>query len=396
MLRLNNCKKLRKLPASFGKLKNLYHLFMEKTAITELPETFGMLSNLRTLKMAQSLQVPQISETSEPATIVEMKVLPSSFSDLSLLVEFNARAWKISGKIPDDFEKLLSLEVLNLSQNDFHSLPSNMRGLHVLKKLELSQCKLLKVLPPLPESLQELNAANCMSLNGISDLSNLQNLMQIDFANCEKLVDVPGVEHLKSLKRLYMGGCSSRASAVIQKLNKVALRNLRNFSIPGSEIPNWFTRDEVCFSKKKYNAIKSVIIAVVISNNLQVEHDSRYDGLPVIFEVQAKILRANIAVYTHTMNLRGIPCTEEDQLFLCRYPDYNQLVFILEDGDKIQVVRRDPPYDHRIMLKKCGIHLVYENDDDYDGEESSLNENLHTVTQRLKNYVEEMRDSSSL
>ncbi|CAI9775325.1 unnamed protein product [Fraxinus pennsylvanica] len=335
-LRLNNCKKLRKLPASFGKLKNLYRLFMVETAITELPETFGMLSNLQTLGMKQSL----LSGTSEPATSLEMKVLPSSFSDLSSLVEFNACAWKISGKIPDDFEKLISLETLNLSHNDFHSLPSNMRGLHVLKKLELSQCKLLKVLPPLPESLQELNAANCTSLESISDLSNLQNLMQIDFANCEKLVDVPGVEQLKSLKMLYMGGCSSCASAVIRKLDKVALRNLRNFSIPGSEIPDWFTPDEVCFSKKKYDAIKSVIIAVVISNNPQIEHDSRYDGLPVTFEVQAQILRANIAVLTHTMNLRGIPSTEEDQLFLCRYPDYTHLFLILQEGDKIRVINK--------------------------------------------------------
>ncbi|KAL2559607.1 disease resistance protein (TIR-NBS-LRR class) [Forsythia ovata] len=352
VLRLDRCKKLCKLPASFGNLKNLHHLFMEDTAITELPQTFGMLSNLRTFKMAKKPE-PQIS-----------------------------------GKIPDDFEKLLSLEDLNLSHNDFHSLPSNMEGLHVLRKLKLSHCKLLKVLPPLPGSLQELNAANCTSLESISDLSNLQNLMQIDFANCEKLVDIPGVEQLKSLRRLYMGGCSSRASAVIRKFDKVTLRNLRNFSIPGSEIPEWFTRDEVCFSKKKFDAIKSVIIAVVISKNTQIQHDSRYDGLPVIFEVQAKIIRLNMAIFTHTLNLRGIPSTQENQLYLCRYPDYTPLVSILEDGDKIQVVRRNPPYDSRIMLKKSGIHLVYENDDNYDGEEESLNENLQTVSHRLKRFVD--------
>ncbi|KAL2543084.1 disease resistance protein (TIR-NBS-LRR class) [Abeliophyllum distichum] len=193
-----------------------------------------------------------------------------------------------------------------------------------------------------------------------------------------------------------MGGCSSRASEVIRKFDKVALRSLRNFSIPGSEIPEWFTRDEVCFSKKKYDAIKSVIIAVVISNNTQIQHDSRYDGLPVIFEVQAKIIRVNMAVFTHTLNLRGIPSTQENQLYLCRYPDYTPLVSILEDGDKIQVVRRDPPYDPRIMLKKSGIHLVYENDDNYDGEEESLNENQHSVTHRLKRFVDSPEEHNNI
>ncbi|KAL2543085.1 disease resistance protein (TIR-NBS-LRR class) [Abeliophyllum distichum] len=73
VLRLDRCKKLCKLPASFGNLKNLRQLFMEDTAITELPETFGMLSNLRTFKMAKKpeLQVHHISGTSEPATSVE-------------------------------------------------------------------------------------------------------------------------------------------------------------------------------------------------------------------------------------------------------------------------------------------------------------------------------------
>ncbi|XP_052196688.1 disease resistance protein RPV1-like isoform X3 [Diospyros lotus] len=388
LLRLNQCTKLSKLPASFGNLKNLHHLFMEETSVTELPETFGMLCYLRTLKMAKKPcpPVPQISETLELATSAERKVLPSSFSNLSLLVEFNARAWKISGKIPDDFEKLSSLEDLNLSHNDFYSLPSSMKGLQLLKKLVLSDCKLLKVLPPLPSSLHELNAANCTSLESLSDLSNLQNLIELEFTNCEKLVDVPGIEQLKSLRRLYMAGCSSHASTVIQKLDKIALRNLYNLGIPGSDIPDWFTRDEVCFSKKKDNAIKSVIIAAVVSINSQIQYDSRYE-LPVIVEVEAKILRVTRAVFNHALYLRGVPSSQEDQLYLCRYPDCHPLVTILEDGDKIQVTRRNPPFDPGVTLENCGIHLIYENDDDYDGNEESLNKKLHPVTQKLSKFI---------
>ncbi|CAI9768035.1 unnamed protein product [Fraxinus pennsylvanica] len=303
VLRLNQCKKLCKLPDSFGKLKNLYHLFMEETAITELPETFGMLDNLRTLKMAKKPygQASRISLVSEPATSAKRK---------------------------------------------------------------------------------ELNAANCTSLESISDLSNLQYLIEIEFTNCEKLMDLPGVEKLMSLKSQVVDGSSravkcwikwsyennlvfschsrgwiSRLLVVGQrKVRKtsshhapcapcyprskiayaVALRNLYNLCVPGSEIPDWFTRDELRFSTKKNEAIRSVIIAVVVSKNSQINQDSTLDELPVIAEIEAKILRVNRAVYSHAMNLKGIPNTEDDQLYLCRYPDYHPLVSILENDDKIQ------------------------------------------------------------
>ncbi|CAI9768038.1 unnamed protein product [Fraxinus pennsylvanica] len=87
VLILNQCKKLCKLPASFGELKSLYHLFMEETAITELPETFGMLYNLRTLKMAKKPygQAPQISLISEPATSTkrEHRTTPEEHNSIS-------------------------------------------------------------------------------------------------------------------------------------------------------------------------------------------------------------------------------------------------------------------------------------------------------------------------
>ncbi|VVA24108.1 PREDICTED: TMV resistance [Prunus dulcis] len=143
MLQLNKCKHLCKLPASIGQLNSLHRLLMVETAVTELPESFGMLS--------------------------------------------------------DDFEKLSSLEVLNLGRNNFYSLPASLRGLSLLRKLLLPHCKNLKALPPLPPSLEEVDAANCTSLEGISDISNLENLAMLNLTSREKVVDIPGLERLKSL-----------------------------------------------------------------------------------------------------------------------------------------------------------------------------------------------------
>lgn len=149
-------------------------------------------------------------------------MLPSSFSELSLLEELDVRAWRIVGKIPDDFEKLSSLEFINLGHNDFSYLPSSLKGLHFLKKLFIPHCKWLKALPPLPSSLLEINAANCGALESMYDISELEFLRELNLANCMSLVDIQGIECLKSLKMLHMAGCNvSCASIVRSKLDKV-------------------------------------------------------------------------------------------------------------------------------------------------------------------------------
>nr|POF02200.1 disease resistance protein tao1 [Quercus suber] len=275
LLRLNKCTQLCKLPSSIGNLKSLRHLWMEETAVIELPESFGMLSCLMILKMAKKPYI-ELSGNSVPNSIE----FPTSFSNLCSLVELNARAWKLCGKIPDDFEKLSSLESLNLGYNNFFSLPSSLTGLFNLKELLLPYCKELKSLPPLPSNLEEVNVANCTALESVSDLSNLERLRELNLANCEKVVDIPGLECLKSLTRLHMCGCKACSSMVKRRLSKVCLRNIRTLSMPGSRIPDWFQAG-VRFSEHKNREIKAVIICVVVSLDLQIPDDLR-DQLPII------------------------------------------------------------------------------------------------------------------
>jgi Leucine-rich repeat (LRR) protein len=59
-------------------------------------------------------------------------------------------------------------------------------------------------------------------------MSNLESLEELKLTNCEKVLDIPGLECLKSLKRLYLSGCNACSSKVCKRLSKVVL----SFSLP--------------------------------------------------------------------------------------------------------------------------------------------------------------------
>ncbi|KAK1553240.1 hypothetical protein Q3G72_031426 [Acer saccharum] len=395
VLKLNKCKQLQRLPSSIGNLKSLQYLLMSETSVTDLPDEFGMLSSLIVLKMRKEPHTGSRQDTvehSDPtnsnAQDGQLIVLPRSFSNLSSLKELDAHAWKLSGMISDEFEKLSSLEVLNLSRNNFCSLPSSLRGLSLLKDLALSHCRELKSLPPFPSSLLKLDVANCSALESISDLSNLESLHYLNLTNCTKIMDIPGLQCLKSMRRLYLSGCNASFPVVKRRLAKVALKYLRNLSVPGSEIPNWFVQEIPCFASHKNRDIKGIIIGVVVSLD-QSTHDAFRDKLPAIVDIQAKILRLDDPIFTTTLYLMGVPETDEDQLYLCRYVDFSPLVLLLQDGDKIQIATRERPYFHGLKLKKYGIHLVFENDDDIDDndDEESLDESQQSVSVKLAKFI---------
>ncbi|XP_045795186.1 disease resistance protein RPV1 isoform X2 [Trifolium pratense] len=380
-LTLNKCRMLKQLPASIGNLKSLCHLKMEETAMKDLPESFGMLSSLRTLRMAKRPHLVPISVENTGSF-----VLPSSFCNLTLLYELDARAWRLSGKVPDDFEKLSLLETLNLGQNNFHSLPSSLEGLSFLKKLSLPNCTELISLPSLPSSLIELNADNCYALETIHDMSNLESLEELKLTNCDKVVDIPGLECLKSLKRLYLSGCNACSSKVCKRLSKVALRNFQNLSMPGTKLPEWFSAGTVSFSKRKNLDLTSVVVGAIVSINHNIDMPIKREEMPCIIDVEANVFKLGKRIFNRTLNIHGMPRTNVDHIHLCRFQNYDQLVAFLKDADTFCVTTRSPPFDKGLKLKKCGVHLIFEGDDDYEGEEESLDIRLQSVSERLTRF----------
>ncbi|CAN7034577.1 unnamed protein product [Brassica rapa subsp. trilocularis] len=395
LLQMNKCKNLKRLPNSFGDLKSLYHLYMEETLVVELPESFGNLSKLMTLKM---MKKPLFRSDTKGSTSEEPGfVIPNSFSNLESLEEVDARSWGVTGKIPDVFEKLTSVKILNLGNNYFHSLPSSLKKLTNLKELILYDCQELTCLPPLPCNLEKLNLADCLSLESVSNLSKLTLLQELNLTNCKNVNDIPGLEHLKALKRLYMSGCNSDCSAYVKKRlsdSKASLKMLRNLSVPGDKIPHWFSQGPVRYIAQPNRELKGVIIAVVVSVSQQSKDDFH---VPDVLGIQAQILQLDKVLVNHTLNLTGVPRTSDDQLHICRYSQHYPMVSMLKEGYTIQVVKQKMLIKQDAKLKMHGIHLVYEGGDDLGAEESDCvtDQTMQTVSQRLANFFRPCKDGEA-
>ena len=163
------------------------------------------------------------------------------------------------------------------------------------------------------------------------------------------------------------------------------MRNIRTLSMPGSKIPDWFSREVVRFSERKNLKIKGVIICVVVSLDLQIQDDLR-DQDPIIAGIEAILVKINKPLYTTMLELKGVPKTHEDHLYLCRFPDCHPIVSKLKDGYEINVIEYDPPIIKGLRLKRSGIYLVFEGDDDYVGDEESLDESQLSISEKLSKF----------
>ncbi|MCI05394.1 TMV resistance protein N-like [Trifolium medium] len=108
--------------------------------------------------------------------------------------------------------------------------------------------------------------------------------------------------------------------------------------------------------------------------------------MPCIIDVEANVFKHGKRIFNTTLNILGVPRTNVDHIHLCRFQNYHQLVAFLKDADTFCVTTRSPPFDKGLELKKCGVHLIFEGDDDYEGEEESLDIGLQSVSERLARF----------
>ncbi|KAM5577880.1 hypothetical protein ABKV19_008287 [Rosa sericea] len=193
-LHVSGCSKLAELPQSLGKLGSLAEIDASGTAIKKLPP---LPKNLTSLifrgTQGQSSYLPL-------SRLFPMKssILPP-LSGLLWLQELDISNRNLCAEaIPGDIGCLSSLLSLNLSGNDFISLPTGISKLSKLENLYLSDCSKLQQLPLLSSDKNlEVVADGCTSLEEVQYPSNLRRLNRLlfNFINCSRAVHKESFHH---------------------------------------------------------------------------------------------------------------------------------------------------------------------------------------------------------
>ncbi|KAI4331932.1 hypothetical protein L6164_016879 [Bauhinia variegata] len=172
-LNISGCSKISRLPENLRECKWLEELDVSETGIEEVPSCIFDLENVKVLSFegCQGL-VSKSWNWFLPFgwifgshSVPKGFRLPHSWSNLSSLQRLNLSYCNLSeGSIPSDIDCLSSLQSLNLSGNNFVSLPNSISKLLKLEVLFLDCCEKLQVLPDLPLNIETLFACNCYAL----------------------------------------------------------------------------------------------------------------------------------------------------------------------------------------------------------------------------------------
>ncbi|KAK8272472.1 hypothetical protein V6Z12_D11G335000, partial [Gossypium hirsutum] len=196
-LNLSGCYKVEYLPENLQQLEFLEELDLSKTALRKPPSFISQLKNLQFLSFNGSKAIQR-------GRINSMTSMLPSLLGLSSLQRLNLRDCNLFD-IPSDICCLYSLKELELSGNNFTSIPSSLFN---LVYLGLSSCKELKSLPELSKVYTSVGWSTITCIDCYRLAENIDALTLLK-------------KHLK-----VFGNTGKRF----------------NFILPGSEIPEWFSQ----------------------------------------------------------------------------------------------------------------------------------------------------------
>ncbi|CAH1421482.1 unnamed protein product [Lactuca virosa] len=178
-------------------LESLEELILLSTKIKHLPDSICMLKHLKYLKLYD-------------CSLLEK--LPEDLGQLECLKKLRLTDVKMIKHLPDSICMLKRLKYLNLYNCSLlERLPEDLGQLECLEKLHLTDAKIIK---HLPDSICMLKRLKDLRLCGLlleklpEDIGQLECLEELNLMGCERLQDIPNsICEMKRLKYFFLDDC---------------------------------------------------------------------------------------------------------------------------------------------------------------------------------------------
>ncbi|XP_060672073.1 disease resistance protein RPV1 isoform X2 [Ziziphus jujuba] len=246
-LNFSNCKRLRSIPESIGKLKYpnlhlsecpnlekfpeissggmecLHELSLNGTGIKELPESIENIKKLKQLSLNDCKRLKSL-----PQSIWKLKYLER-------LIVFDCP--NLQGKFPEIWDVMECLDEIDLEGTGIEELPESIENIKKLKYLNLKDCKRLKSLPQSIwklKYLEKLIVCACPNLQGkfpeIWDVMECLYEIDLEGTGIEELPE--SIENLTGLTNLNLCSCPQIKflPKSLCKLSRLATLNLKECS----------------------------------------------------------------------------------------------------------------------------------------------------------------------
>ncbi|KAI3788852.1 hypothetical protein L2E82_01630 [Cichorium intybus] len=355
ILNLSGCKKLDKFPQNLDQMKDLVELHADGTSIDQLPSSVSSLWNLQVLSLGQREDVKTRSLGSIFWPVSKMHQPPSaafpSLSGLQLLRDIDVSHCKLTEGSIGGIESLSMLKVLNLSGNDFQSLPS-LKKLSRLETLGLVGCKKIEALPELPPNIQLIEAQDCISLRELpTKLTVYESSIQcFDFTNCANVIENQSVESL---------------IAMLLPQGRIDPYKMLSVFLPGSRIPGWFTHQTMgdCLTIELppdwcYENFKGIAFCLVFTPKTRNRRKSSYNSIGYRFKnFDGTSIGVESPIPDSIFQYENIGI-KSDQMLLGYHqsePDWKKAKKCISVSFEV--------YGADCMVKKCGARLVCEEDE---------------------------------
>ncbi|XP_024637486.2 disease resistance protein RPV1 isoform X2 [Medicago truncatula] len=287
---------LKSFPEKFS-AKNLVILDLSDSLVEKLWCGVQDLINLKEVRLSYSMLLKELPDFSKAINLkvlnisscYQLKSVHPSILSLNRLEQLGL-SWCPINALPSSFGCQRKLEILVLRYSDIEIIPSSIKNLTRLRKLDIRGCLKLVALPELPSSVETLLVKDSFSLKTVLFPSTVaeqfkENKKSVEFWNCENL---------------------DESSLINVGLNvQINLMKYANFGsdeamyvYPGSSIPEWLeyktTKDDMIIdlSQPRLSPLLGFVFCIVFPKCLlnfskfilkitTIEGDNEKDGVDI-------------------------------------------------------------------------------------------------------------------